>query len=121
MSQCFNPEECSEVLERFSECPSTLALFSYGLEKGHRGVFCVDLKGKEKVFYVPQHRSGIKRCNLDNSVYTFTGVTEKQFGPPQFWLVVCASSRLGYLFPIDSFDDEGNYHPPFVPATAGSV
>lgn len=108
----FNPEKCPErVIQQFVSGPSVVSLFRHGTAKGSSDIHCTDFEGKEHVFYIPQHQLGIRRCSVGNTMHILTKVSKRANGKPKYWLMSCVFSRTGYLFPIEAFNEKGEYQP----------
>ncbi len=108
----FDPEENPErVLEKFDSGPGILSLFLYSTQEGPSEIHCINEGGRKRTFFVPQHIPGTSRCNVKNSLFVLTKVSDTADSEPEFWLMTCVYSKLGYLFPLDSFDENGMYVP----------
>lgn len=108
----FNPEKCPErVMQFFCDGPGMLALYRAGTESGPTQIHCEDYEGKVHTFFVPPQILGGRRSLINNSAHTLTKVSRKEDEAPTLWLMSCVYSRLGYLFPLDAFNDAGEYQP----------
>lgn len=100
-----------DILRFFSYCPGILSLFRHSGEEGYSQIHCKDYEGKEVDLFVPMHQIVIRRCSSSKIDYLFTKVCFNPNTEPKFWLVTCPRQRVGYLFPIATFDDEGEDTP----------
>jgi hypothetical protein len=116
MHMFFDPEsqECSgRVLEYFPTGPKVVSLIRCVTEPGWSETFCIDVQGKERKFYIPTQKMNQGRYSFGVTIHTLTKVSEESGKEPQFWLLTDTMSlrRRTWLFPIDAFDDNGEYHP----------
>lgn len=108
----FNPDDhLKRVVESFESGPSVKQLFSAGIAQGHTEIFCTNFLGDKKIFYIPQHQLGFKRCKFGNSLLLLTKVTDEASGQAKFWLVTCVYSHAAWQFPLDAFNEDGEYQP----------
>ncbi len=108
VKKIFNPELYLDlVVHRFKQCPGILALGWHGSKEEHTDIDCKDYDDVKHVFYVPLHGVSVTRCGSNNRDYIFTKVCSVFGGVPDYWLVTDYLRRNGYLFPIDTFDKNG--------------
>lgn len=108
----FNPDKhLDRVIESFQSGPSVIQLIGAGTAEGYTKIFCLNFEGKKRSFYIPQHQPGLRRCKLGKSFLILTKVTKTAKGQAKFWLVTCVYSHAAWLFPLDVFNDEGEYQP----------
>lgn len=108
----FDPEERKErVIAKFELGPGILRLGYCSLQEGSSEIHCTDHKGEQRIFFVPQHTPGTSRCNLKNSLFMLTEVSDTPDSKPENVLMTCVYSKKSYLLPLDAFDENGMYVP----------
>lgn len=108
----FNPDDAPQgFVKSFHSGPSVTQLIKAGTAQGFTEIFCINHEGEKKIFYIPEHQLGLKRCRFGETLLILTKVTENPSGEAEFWLVTCAYSHKAWLFPLKAFSENGEYQP----------
>lgn len=96
-----------QIIKEFKECPKVLTIGRHADLEETTEVYCLEAKTNHRTSYFIPKQNLVSREGPESSTFHFVKVSEKENEPSMYWLVIHGVSRMGFLFPLEMFDDGG--------------